>query len=50
VQGHLIYQFAPWLSRHLSLEVYESTGVYERTDTNFWTVGFAWQYRWGGSL
>ena len=27
-----------------------STGVYSRTDSNFWTVGIAWQYRWGGGL
>jgi hypothetical protein len=38
------------LSRHQSIKLYGSTGVYSRTDSNFWTVGIAWQYRWGGGL
>ena len=38
------------LSRHQSIKLYGSTGVYSRTDSNFWTVGMAWQYRWGGGL
>ena len=38
------------LSRHQSIKVYGSTGVYSRTDSNFWAVGATWQYRWGGGL
>ena len=38
------------VSRHQSIKLYGSTGVYSRTDSNFWTVGFAWQLRWGGGL
>jgi len=38
------------LSRHQSIKVYGSTGVYNRTDNNFWAVGMAWQFRWGGGL
>src|SRR5262245_20421132 len=38
------------LSRHQSIKVYGSTGVYNRTDSNFWAVGVTWQYRWGGGL
>ena len=38
------------LSRHQSIKLYGSTGVYHTTDNNFWAVGFAWQYRWGGGL
>jgi hypothetical protein len=38
------------LSQRQSLKFYGSTGVYNRTDNNFWAVGFAWQYRWGGGL
>jgi len=38
------------LSRYHSVKLYGSTGVYERTDNNFWAVGIAWQYRWGGGL
>jgi len=37
-------------SRHQSIKVYGSTGAYNRTGTNFWAVGIAWQYRWGGGL
>jgi hypothetical protein len=38
------------LSRHQSIKLYGSTGIYSRTDNDFWTVGIAWQYRWGGGL
>ncbi len=38
------------MSRHQSIKLYGSTGVYQRTDNNFWAVGIAWQYRWGGGL
>lgn len=38
------------LSRHQSIKFYGSTGVYNRTRANFWAVGVAWQYRWGGGL
>ena len=38
------------LSRHQSIKLYGSTGVYHRTANDFWAVGIAWQYRWGGGL
>ena len=38
------------LSRRQSIKLSGSTGVYSRTDSNFWTVAIAWQYRWGGGL
>jgi hypothetical protein len=38
------------LSRYQSIKLYGSTGVYNRTDNDFWAVGIAWQYRWGGGL
>src|SRR5262249_39088945 len=38
------------LSRHQSIKLYGSTGVYHRTDSKFWALGIAWQYRWGGGL
>lgn len=38
------------LSRHQSIKLYGSTGVYNRTDNDFWAVGIAWQFRWGGGL
>ena len=38
------------LSRHQSIKLYGSNGVYNRTDNDFWAVGIAWQYRWGGGL
>ena len=38
------------LSRHHSIKLYGSTGVFSRTDSDFWAVGLAWQYRWGGGL
>jgi len=38
------------MSRHQSIKLYGSTGVYNRTDNSFWAVGLAWQYRWGGGL
>ena len=87
VQGHLIYEFFPFLwaaldatyyagghttidgeegpqpgnvrlgltaalslSRYQSIKLYGSTGIYQRTDNNFWAVGIAWQNRWGGGL
>jgi hypothetical protein len=24
--------------------------LYNRTDNDFWAVGIAWQFRWGGGL
>jgi Putative MetA-pathway of phenol degradation len=38
------------VTRHQSIKLYGSTGVYNRTDNDFWAVGIAWQYRWGGGL
>lgn len=38
------------LSRRQSIKFYGSTGVYNRTDNNFWALGIAWQFRWGGGL
>jgi hypothetical protein len=38
------------LSRHQSIKLYGSTGIYNRTDNSFWAVGIAWQFRWGGGL
>jgi Putative MetA-pathway of phenol degradation len=38
------------MSRHQSIKFYGSTGIYNRTDNDFWAVGIAWQYRWGGGL
>lgn len=38
------------LSRHQSIKLFGSTGVYNRTDNNFWAIGFACQFRWGGGL
>ena len=38
------------VSRHQSIKFYGSTGVFNRTDNDFWAVGIAWQYRWGGGL
>lgn len=38
------------MSRHRSIKLYGSTGVYSGTDNNFWAVGIASQYRWGGGL
>ena len=38
------------LSRRQSIKLSGSTGVYSGTDSNFWTVAIAWQYRWGGGL
>jgi len=38
------------LSRHQSIKLFGSAGVYHRTENNFWAVGLAWQYRWGGGL
>src|SRR5262249_32333070 len=38
------------LSRHQSIKVQGSTGIYSRNGSDFWTVGAAWQYRWGGGL
>jgi hypothetical protein len=38
------------LSRHQSIKFSGSTGVYNRTNNNFWARGVAWQYRWGGGL
>ena len=38
------------LSRHLSVQVYASTGVAERTGSDFDTAGVGLSYRWGGGL
>jgi hypothetical protein len=38
------------LTRHQSIKLSGSTGVYHRTANDFWAVGIAWQYRWGGGL
>jgi hypothetical protein len=38
------------VSRHHSVKLYATTGVYERTGTDFDTLGIAWQYRWGAGL
>jgi len=42
--------FALSMTRYQSIKLYGSTGVYNHTDTNFWVIGIAWQYRWGGGL
>jgi hypothetical protein len=38
------------VSRHQSIKLYGSTGIDNRTANDFWAVGIAWQYRWGGGL
>jgi outer membrane putative beta-barrel porin/alpha-amylase len=38
------------LTRYQSIKFHGSTGIYNRTDNNFWTLGLAWQYRWGAGL
>ncbi len=38
------------LSRHQSIKLFGSAGVYHRIENNFWAVGLAWQFRWGGGL
>ena len=38
------------LSRHHSIKLHGSTGAYHRTDSDFWAVGIAYQFRWGGGL
>ena len=38
------------LTRHQSIKLFGSAGVYHRTENNFWAVGLAWQFRWGGGL
>ena len=38
------------VSRHQSIKLFGSAGVYNRTENNFWAVGLAWQFRWGGGL
>lgn len=38
------------LSRHNSVKLFGSSGLYARTGSNFDTVGLAWQYRWGEGL
>ncbi len=35
------------VSRHNSIKLNGSTGVYSRTGSNYDIVGIAWQYRWG---
>ncbi len=38
------------IDRHNSIKIYASTGATARTGSDFTTVGFAWQFRWGGGL
>src|SRR5206468_7765289 len=38
------------VSRHQSMKLVGSAGVYNRTENNFWAVGLAWKFRWGGGL
>jgi hypothetical protein len=38
------------LTRYQSIKFYGSTGIYKRTDNDFWALGVAWQYRWGAGL
>jgi hypothetical protein len=38
------------VSRHNSIKINGSTGVYSRTGTNYDIVGIVWQYRWGEGL
>lgn len=38
------------VSRHHSIKLAGSTGVYKRTNNDFRTIGIAWQYRWGEGL
>ena len=38
------------MTRYQSIKLYGSTGAYQRTENNFWALGIAWQYRWGGGL
>jgi hypothetical protein len=37
-------------SRHHSIKLTASSGVYQRTSNNFSALGIAWQYRWGAGL
>jgi hypothetical protein len=36
------------VSRHNSVKLFGTTGVYSRTGLDFDSLGVAWQYRWGG--
>ena len=38
------------LGRHESIKLYGSDGVVDRAGQNFWLIGIALQYRWGGGL
>lgn len=38
------------LGRQESLKLYASDGVWARSGSDFWLVGIAFQYRWGGGL
>jgi hypothetical protein len=38
------------LTRHNSIKLYFSSGITDRTGTNFRIYGIAWQYRWGAGL
>jgi hypothetical protein len=38
------------VTRHSSIKLFGSTGVFARIGTNFNTGGILWQYRWGGGL
>ena len=38
------------LDRNHSIKVNASSGISQRTGTNFDTLGIAWQYRWGAGL
>ena len=38
------------VDRRNSIKLYASSGLSIRTETDFDTLGIAWQYRWGGGL
>jgi hypothetical protein len=38
------------VDRRNSIKLYGDMGVYSRTGSNFNSVGFVWQYRWGRGL
>jgi hypothetical protein len=38
------------LGVHQSIKLYGNSGAYARTANDFWALGIAWQYRWGGGL
>jgi hypothetical protein len=38
------------VDRHNSIKLFDSTGVYSRTWSDFSALGIAWQFRWGAGL